>query len=343
MWDFYGGRQWVTKYVPRFGKVLEGGCGTGRYIFYLRRLGIDIEGIDFSDRVIENLEKVKNSIDPNAVFFKGDITRLPYQDNSLSGYISLGVLEHFIEGPQKPIQEAYRVLRPGGIAIITTPNVSYMVMYRKAILELKKIIKKAFFLKTGIEPFFQHEYTPGKLKRYMQQQGFHVSRAEGCDLLYPSCERGNFKGVNLSKGTPAYWFANTFENTWIKRFGAQTVTISVKTAPTMHCFLSGKLTATPESLKLFDVPISREYQNSRLARLFLKRNPVRYSEPYAISPPVKLPEKRTCSFSNAEYFTDPIFEDYGFNRNVCPALLKHPEINIELSVNNIKPCWRKRK
>jgi hypothetical protein len=33
MWDFYGGRQWITKYVPRFGKVIEGGCGVGRYVF----------------------------------------------------------------------------------------------------------------------------------------------------------------------------------------------------------------------------------------------------------------------------------------------------------------------
>ena len=37
MWDYYGGRQWVTKYAPRFCKVIEAGCGAGRYNFYLQR------------------------------------------------------------------------------------------------------------------------------------------------------------------------------------------------------------------------------------------------------------------------------------------------------------------
>ncbi|WP_024335393.1 class I SAM-dependent methyltransferase [Desulfotignum balticum] len=92
MWDYYGGRQWITKYVPRFGKVIEAGCGLGRYNFYLKRLGIDIEGIDFSENAITKLNQIKSEIDPTAKFIYGDITDLPYEDNSISGYISLGVV-----------------------------------------------------------------------------------------------------------------------------------------------------------------------------------------------------------------------------------------------------------
>jgi SAM-dependent methyltransferase len=343
MWDFYGGRQWITKYVPRFGKVVEGGCGVGRYVFYLKKLGIEIEGVDFSEAVIEKLEKVKNEIEPEAVFKKGNVTSLPYDENSLSGYISLGVMEHFKEGPQKPIAEAFRTLRPGGIAIITTPNISFLVIYRNVLRRFKNIVKKIIGREI-IEPsFFQYEYAPIKLKSFLQEQGFYVSRSEAYDLLYPFCEMGRFTGENLRKGRFPFWFADTFENTWLKRFGAQSIAISVKKAPVMYCFISGELSATPDSLEKFDVPISKEYQNSDLAKLFLKGKKVKYPESYEIDPPMLKTVPKICEYTGNEYITDFIFENFGFNKNASPEVLKKPEVNIELCVKHIKPVWRKRK
>jgi ubiquinone/menaquinone biosynthesis C-methylase UbiE len=343
MWDFYGGRQWITKYVPRHGKVVEAGCGVGRYVFYLKKLGIEIEGIDFSETVIEKLEKIKNEVEPTAVFIKGDVTKLPYEDNSLSGYISLGVVEHFIEGPQQTLAEAFRALRPGGIAIITTPNISFLVSYRNLKRQIKNLIKRIIGRIIITPPFFQYEYRPTKLKKYLEEQGFYVSRAEACDLLYPFCEIGGFIGNNLIKGKFAYWFSNTFENTWFKYWGGQAITISVKKAPLMNCFLSGEMIATPDSLEKFDVPISKEYQDSELAKFFLRNKKVKYSQSYLINPPLLKPEKRNCAYSGKSYSTDPIFEDFGFNKNCTPEMLSDPKINIDLSVNHIRPVWRKRK
>ncbi|MGD0340560.1 MAG: class I SAM-dependent methyltransferase [Bacteroidales bacterium] len=343
MWDFYGGRQWVTKYTPRFGKILEAGCGLGRYVFYLSQMGIDIDGLDFSEKTINYLNHWKEENQQDAKFIKGDIVSLPYADNSLSGYISLGVVEHFIEGPQKPIAEAFRSLRPGGIAIITTPNISFLVLYRNILSKLKDLIKKIIGRKIINPPFFQYEYTPQKLESFLLQQGFHVSRSEACDLLYPFCEIGNFNGENLKKGKFAYWFASKFENTWLKKFGAQSITVSIKKAPVMYCFLSGKMTATPESLENFDVPISKEYQDTELAKLFLKNRKITYSGPYDINPPIMQSKEKKCDFSGKRYFTDPIFENFGFNKNVSSEMLKIPEVNIELCANNIKPIWRRRK
>jgi ubiquinone/menaquinone biosynthesis C-methylase UbiE len=102
MWDYYGLRPWILKFTPRYGKVCEAGCGLSRYVFYLNKLGVDIEGLDFEEKVIDYLNNWKtNSGFCEIAFIKGDVTNLPHEDNYLSGYISLCVVEHFIEGPHK--------------------------------------------------------------------------------------------------------------------------------------------------------------------------------------------------------------------------------------------------
>lgn len=61
MWDFYGLRPWILKFTPRHGKIVEAGCGLGRYNFYFSRMGIDIEGVDFSKPTVEYLNSWKKN------------------------------------------------------------------------------------------------------------------------------------------------------------------------------------------------------------------------------------------------------------------------------------------
>jgi SAM-dependent methyltransferase len=340
MWDFYGGRQWISKYTPRFGKIVEAGCGVGRYVFYFRKMGLDIDGVDFSQEVIHRLNIYKEEICSESKFICGDITNLPYCDDSVSGYISLGVVEHFIEGPQLALKDAFRALRPGGIAIITTPNISFSQKYFRNKTRIREWVKK--ILKYPPKPFFQYEYRPKTLKKFLEKEGFLVTRYEGCDLFYAFREFFIGSSDEVNDKSVLVRLASFLEKTKFRKYGAQSITISVKPAPLMYCFLSGQLNATLDSLQYFDVPISTEYQRTEIAKFFMKGRPVRFPHNYLISPPILQVEKRICSFSGVEYETDPIFEDFGFDRNVSPLELKKPEINLELCVKNLKPVYRNR-
>lgn len=108
----------IFKYMPREGKILEAGCGLGRYVVYLADQGFDIEGIEINPETVA----VVNGIRPDIRVRVGDVIHLPYADNSLAGIISLGVIEHFIEGPQVALSEIRRVLKPGAHAIVTVPS-----------------------------------------------------------------------------------------------------------------------------------------------------------------------------------------------------------------------------
>jgi SAM-dependent methyltransferase len=104
--------------MPREGKVLEAGCGLARYVEFLSKRGFDVIGIEASQDTVDMLRKLAPRLDVR----QGDVRELPFEDGSMSGIISLGVVEHFFEGPRKPLKEMFRVLKPGHYAIITVPS-----------------------------------------------------------------------------------------------------------------------------------------------------------------------------------------------------------------------------
>jgi len=113
---------YVFKYLPKEGQLLEAGCGSGRFVYYLNSLGYKISGIELNGEAVVAL----NNIFPHLDIKQGNVTNLPYSDNSISGILSLGVIEHIIEGMDVPIAEMFRVLKKGGHALVIVPSFNYI-------------------------------------------------------------------------------------------------------------------------------------------------------------------------------------------------------------------------
>jgi SAM-dependent methyltransferase len=105
------------KYLPTRGKILEAGCGFGKWVFFLKRKGYDIIGIDFAKEAIKMAKRYDEAI---PIEF-GDITHIQYSDNYFDAYMSLGVVEHFQDGPFLALKEAKRVLKPNGLILVSVP------------------------------------------------------------------------------------------------------------------------------------------------------------------------------------------------------------------------------
>ncbi len=100
------------------GKYLDIGCGSGSYTGALEAKGLNIEGIDISE---EMLNKARQKY-PMIKFSQGDAKNLSFNDDSFDG-ATCTLATHHINDNKKLFQEVFRVLKKGNFVIFTaTPK-----------------------------------------------------------------------------------------------------------------------------------------------------------------------------------------------------------------------------
>src|SRR5262249_23575099 len=98
-------------------RLLEAGCGTGKYCVGLQARGYQMTGVDFARHGIEIMRRIAPAI-PAAV---GSVLEMPFADGEFDGALSIGVVEDFPGGPDGALAGLPRVIRPGGRLFLTVP------------------------------------------------------------------------------------------------------------------------------------------------------------------------------------------------------------------------------
>ena len=128
------------------------------------RQGFPVIGADYAPAALEMAQQH----DPSLPLYVADVHALPHATNSLGAYLSFGVLEHFEQGMGPALAEAYRILRPGGILILTIPypNVVHQLVH------WKRRIRGGSTLND--DDFYESAYTRLALEDNARQAGFTV-------------------------------------------------------------------------------------------------------------------------------------------------------------------------
>lgn len=98
--------------------VLDVGCSSG-FMLRLVRERMPHVSVIGSDIVRGSLEHLAADL-PDVPLLQFDLTRCPLPDNSVDAVILLNVLEH-IQDDALALHQVYRILKPGGIAVIEVP------------------------------------------------------------------------------------------------------------------------------------------------------------------------------------------------------------------------------
>jgi 2-polyprenyl-3-methyl-5-hydroxy-6-metoxy-1,4-benzoquinol methylase len=111
--------QFINKNKNKPGTVLDVGCGSGSFIYVIKKYGFDVYGIDFDKYNIESA-KTKFGLDKVYVSTVEDFRKI--NTNKKFDYITVfEVIEH-VENPSHFLQQLKPLLKPDGIIAMSMPN-----------------------------------------------------------------------------------------------------------------------------------------------------------------------------------------------------------------------------
>jgi len=144
------------------GKILDIGCQEGELCYQLSQMGYEPYGVE----IVEDLINAAKSKYPHIKFKSADCEKnIPFDDKFFDIVWAGDVIEH-IRFTDTFINEVNRVLKPGGVFVLTTPVHN----------RVKNIIISLCNFESHFNPEFPHLrfYTVKSLKSVLERRGFKM-------------------------------------------------------------------------------------------------------------------------------------------------------------------------
>lgn len=170
----------ILELDPKNGeRIIDIGTGTGYYLYLLSNLGLklDLTGFDSDEKA---LNEARQTLSNHKIkFIHGDILKMPFKSNTFDKVIMSEVIEHLLDDVNS-LKEVKRVLRKGGIMVLSTPSFDYPLLWDPInwmlMHLLGKNIKSGFW--SGIWNQHIRLYRQRELKKVLEKAGFHIEQLE---------------------------------------------------------------------------------------------------------------------------------------------------------------------
>lgn len=157
------------------GRVLDLGCGSGRNI--IPNKDIEYYGVDFSEEMLKFAEKGSKNKRVNAIFFKSTLEKLPFESNFFDSAIFISTLHCILceNNRKKALEELYRVMKKGSIAMVTVWDKESNKLF------MEKNLKEGFvnWEKEGVNyQRYYYFYDKKELEALLKKVGFKILKTE---------------------------------------------------------------------------------------------------------------------------------------------------------------------
>ncbi|PND57931.1 SAM-dependent methyltransferase [Mycobacterium sp. ENV421] len=139
-------------------EVLEAGCGEGYGADLIASVARRVVAVDYDAATVAHVAARYPRVD----VVEGNLAALPLPDASVDVVVNLQVIEHLWDQPQF-VAECARVLRPGGLLLMSTPN---RITFSPG-------------LDTPVNPFHTRELNARELAELLTDGGFAIDGVYG--------------------------------------------------------------------------------------------------------------------------------------------------------------------
>jgi SAM-dependent methyltransferase len=181
-------RQRLERHFAGPGRLLDVGCATGQFLSHMREAGWEVTGVEFSPHAAA-FARQQYGLDVRT----GTLENVVLPEASIDVVTMWDVLEH-VPDPKGTLKEIARILRPGGLLVVSTPNPT----------SLEARLFGPHWI--GWErPRHLHIFPPNLLRHYVDDAGFTTESLE------------SFSGrLSVTLVSLVYWFKarNIPEEKW---------------------------------------------------------------------------------------------------------------------------------
>lgn len=146
--------------------ILDIGCGSGRISKQLQDLGYRVSGLDFSEEAVK--KAVARGIEAKQANLDDGI---PFPDAAFHVVWAGDIIEHVFD-PIGLLRESARVLKPGGVMLITIPSDVGLVSRIKMLFGISH--QEGMYMTSG---FYKHHtfFTPRLIRFMLEKAGLHIA------------------------------------------------------------------------------------------------------------------------------------------------------------------------
>jgi len=122
----------ITRYARlcEHSRILEPGCGSGKFSLALGSLGHRPVALDYVADVLRGLRVAEKELSARrwpgqlSGYCQGDLENLPFADSTFDLVMNEGVVEHWLDEEKRlqVLREMVRVAKPGGTVAVLVPN-----------------------------------------------------------------------------------------------------------------------------------------------------------------------------------------------------------------------------
>jgi SAM-dependent methyltransferase len=194
----------LVRHRPTARRVLEVGCGTGQFLYYLAGKYLECEGIEYADTKGRRIFR--------GPIRDGGIEELELPEERYDAIFVLNTMEHLAD-PLLALRKMHRALTPGGVLLLRHPNAGMYLSpgYRYSI-ELGKLLLHSGLRLAGQNPSFgvigfknQHlfYFTERTITRLLGLAGFTVQSVSTVDPYNRLRMQRAWKAGNVVEGSIA--------------------------------------------------------------------------------------------------------------------------------------------